>query len=102
MIGAHQTTGSSANSGSAETPVWASGAAKKPAANSRESPGRNGEEHDAGFDEHNQEDETKRGGDAHGDPAGDRRARILEQINEEVDNSHEMLSVSTLHLNVQN
>lgn len=42
MIGAHQTTGSSANSGSAETPVWASGAAKKPAANSRESPGRNG------------------------------------------------------------
>ena len=58
--------------------------------------------HDAGFDEHNQEDETKRGGNAHGDPAGDRRARILEQINEEVDNSHEMLSVSTLHLNVQN
>ena len=42
MIGAHQTTGSSANSGSADTPVFASGAAKKPAANSRESPGRNG------------------------------------------------------------
>ena len=32
MIGAHQTTGSSANSGSADTPVFASGAAKKPAA----------------------------------------------------------------------
>ena len=42
MIGAHQTTGSSANSGSADTPVCASGAAKKPAANSSESPGRNG------------------------------------------------------------
>ncbi len=42
MIGAHHTTGSNATSGSAETPVLASGAAKKPAANSSESPGRNG------------------------------------------------------------
>ena len=42
MIGAHQTTGSSANNGRAATPVLASGAAKKPAANSNESPGRKG------------------------------------------------------------
>ena len=96
MIGAHQTTGSSANSGSAVGRGEEAGGEQQGVARQER------EEHDAGFDEHNQEDETKRGGDAHGDPAGDRRARILEQINEEVDNSHEMLSVSTLHLNVQN
>lgn len=42
MIGASHTTGSSAAIGSADWPVAASGAAKKPAANSSESPGRNG------------------------------------------------------------
>ena len=41
-MGASHTTGSKAASGSADLPVAASGAAKKPAANNNESPGRNG------------------------------------------------------------
>ena len=42
MIGAHHTTGSNAINGSAALPVALSGAANTPAANSSESPGRNG------------------------------------------------------------
>ena len=53
-----------------------------------------GEEHHARLDKDDEEDESKRRGDAHGDPAGNRSARVLEQIDEEVDDSHGVLSVN--------
>ena len=45
-------------------------------------------------DKDDEEDESKRRGDAHGDPAGNRSARVLEQIDEKVDDSHGVLSVN--------
>ena len=52
--------------------------------------GQEREEHHARLDEDDEENESEGRRHAHGDPTGDRGARVLEQVDEEIDDSHRL------------